>query len=161
VLDTDRCFATALEAVLTRTAEGTHLRPQLQVRGAPYRIDPAWEQALVRITQESLTNTLKYAKASQFEVELRYNPRETRLRLHDDGIGFDYQPGGGSAGDPTVARASGVSGGLGLLGIEERCRQLGGRVQIASSATEGTTLEIIIPRRGLFWGCFTFLWPLR
>jgi signal transduction histidine kinase len=151
VLDSDRCFEAALESVLARAAEGTHLRPELKVFGAPYRIGPAWEQALVRIAQESLTNTLKHAKANQFEVELCYNRRETRLRLHDDGIGFDYQPGGGSAGDVTVPQANGISGGLGLLGIEERCRQLGGRVQIASSSTQGTTTEIIIPRQGLVW----------
>ena len=157
VLDTDRSFEAALEAVLARTAEGTHLRPELKVFGAPYRIGPAWEQALVRIAQESLTNTLRHAKANQFEVELCYNRRQTRLRLHDDGIGFDYQPGGGSAGDVTVPQANGISGGLGLLGIEERCRQLGGRVQIASSSTEGTTIEIIVPRQGLVWSFITSL----
>ena len=113
--------------------------------------------ALVRIAQESLTNTLRHAKANQFEVELCYNRRQTRLRLHDDGIGFDYQPGGGSAGDVTVPQANGISGGLGLLGIEERCRQLGGRVQIASSSTEGTTIEIIVPRQGLVWSFITSL----
>jgi len=46
---------------------------------------------------------------------------------------------------------------MGLLGIEERCRQLGGWVQVASSSTEGTRIEIIVPRRGLFGNWRTFL----
>lgn len=151
VLDIDRSLPSALEAVLTRTASGTQLCPEIKVSGAPYSIGCAWEQALVRITQESLTNTLKYAKAHQFEAELHYCPRELRLRLSDDGIGFNYNPGGGSSSSKTAPDESGISGGLGLLGIEERCRQLGGRIRIASNPGSGTTIEVVVPRRPQIW----------
>ena len=151
VLDIDRSLPSALEAVLTRTASGTQLCPKIKVSGAPYSIGSAWEQALVRITQESLTNTLKYAKAHQFEAELHYCPRELRLQLSDDGIGFNYKAGGGSSSSKTAPDESGIAGGLGLLGIEERCRQLGGRIRIASSPGSGTAIEVIVPRRHQIW----------
>jgi signal transduction histidine kinase len=108
VLETNVSLPSALEAVLTRTADGTPLCPQLKVSGAPYRIGSAWEQALVRITQESLTNTLKHAGARQFNVELNYCPEELRLRLSDDGIRFEYRPGGGSI--KTAPDERGMSG---------------------------------------------------
>jgi signal transduction histidine kinase len=151
VLDTDRSLSSVLEAVLAGTAEGTQLYPELKVSGTPYLIGPAWEQALVRTTQESLTNTLKYAEAHRFEAELRYSRTELRLRLRDDGIGFDYKPGGGSDSGNTGSQENCLSGGLGLLGIEERCRQLGGSIQIASSPGNGTIIEVVVPRRSQIW----------
>ncbi|MBV8813432.1 MAG: hypothetical protein JO271_03000 [Verrucomicrobia bacterium] len=151
VLDTDLSLPSALEAVLTRTATGSQLCPQIKVSGAPYPIGSAWEQALVRITQESLTNTLKYAQAHQFKAELHYSPGELRLQLSDDGIGFNYKPGGGSSSTKTVPDESETSGGLGLLGIEERCRHLGGRIRIASSPGSGTIIEVVVPRRPQIW----------
>jgi anti-sigma regulatory factor (Ser/Thr protein kinase) len=123
--------------------------PELKVSGSPYPIGSAWEQALVRITEESLTNTLKHADARKFDVELNYRPEGLRLRLRDDGIGFDYKPDGRSI--KTAPHESEMSGGLGLLGIEERSRQLGGKVQIASCSGSGTTIEVIVPRRPRIW----------
>src|SRR5215471_9057668 len=72
VLETNVSLPSALEAVLSRTADSVTLRTQLKVSGAPYPIGSAWEQALVKISEESLTNTLKYAKARQFIAELSY-----------------------------------------------------------------------------------------
>jgi ligand-binding sensor domain-containing protein/signal transduction histidine kinase len=149
VFETSVSLPSALEAVLNRTADGTRLYCQLKVLGAPYRIGSAREQALVRITEESLTNTLKHAKASQFNLELNYLPKELRLCLRDDGIGFDYKPCGGSI--KTTLDESGMSGGLGLVGIEERVRRLGGRLRITSCPGSGTTIEVIAPRVSRIW----------
>ena len=157
VLETNVSLPSALEAVLTRTADGARLSPVLKVSGAPYRIGCAWEQALVRITQESLTNTLKHAEARKFNVELDYCAKELRLRLRDDGTGFDYKPGGGSGSIKAAPNESGMSGGLGLLGIEERSRQLGGRVRVASQPGSGTTIEVIVPRRFRIWRWLSLL----
>ena len=151
VLETERSLPRALEAVLAGAAEGSQLNHQLKVFGTPYRIGPAWEQALVRITEESLTNTLKYAQARRFEAELDYSRRELRLRLRDDGTGFDYQPGGRSLRIGSGSHDSAISSGLGILGIEERCRQLGGKMRVQSSRQSGTMIEVMVPRRLQIW----------
>jgi hypothetical protein len=151
VLQGDRSLPSVLEAVLAGTAEGTQLHPELKVSGIPYAIEPAWEQALVRITQESLTNTLKYAQARRFEAELSYSLNELRLKLRDDGIGFDYKPGGRSICNGSGSQECVISGGLGLVGIEERCRQLGGKMRLESSRQNGTTIEVVVPRRPQIW----------
>ncbi|MBV8212446.1 MAG: hypothetical protein JOZ08_04380 [Verrucomicrobia bacterium] len=158
VLDTDRSLPAVLEAVLFRTADGTELQPELKVSGTPFKIGPAWEQALVRIAQESLTNTLKYARAKRFEAELGYLTSELRLRLHDDGIGFDYKPGGHSTGNGTRASDCSLSSGLGLLGIEERSRRLGGKMYVESRPGDGTTIEVVVPRRASTWIRWLFSW---
>ena len=149
VLETNVSLPSALEAVLNRTADGTQLCRQFKVLGVPYRIGSAWEQALVRITEESLTNTLKHARASEFNVELNYRPEELRLRLRDDGIGFDYKPCAGST--KTAPDESGMSSGLGLVGIKERARRLGGTIRITSCPGNGTTIEVIVPRVSRLW----------
>jgi len=152
VFETNVSLPSALEAVLTQTAGSNRLCPQLTVSGAAYPIGSAWEQALVRITEESLINTLKYAKARQFRAELSYDPGELRLRLHDDGIGFNYKPGADSSSTKTAPDESAMSGGFGLLGIQERCRQLGGGAFILSTPGRGTTIEVIVPRPSPIWG---------
>ena len=151
VFDTNVSLPSALEAVLTRIADGTRICPQLKLSGVPYRIGSAWEQALVRITEESFSNTLKHARAHQFNVELDYCPAELILRLKDDGIGFDYKARHQPASFKSAPDESGISGGFGLLGIEERTRRLGGRVRINSRPGNGTTIEVIVPRPSRIW----------
>jgi signal transduction histidine kinase len=98
-------------------------------------VEPAGSEistALFRITQEALTNVARHAKASLVEVRLHREGNRIELRLHDDGRGFD----------PAAVREKPS---LGLLGIEERARRLGGSVTIDSSPGAGTTLTVIIP----------------
>ncbi|MBV8212034.1 MAG: hypothetical protein JOZ08_02265 [Verrucomicrobia bacterium] len=91
VFDSDCSLASALQKALRVAAKGTGLQTELKVSGTPYSISRTLEQALLRIAQESFTNTLKYAQAKRFRTELCYNPDQIRLQLGDDGIGFDYQ----------------------------------------------------------------------
>ena len=69
----------------------------------------------------------------------------------DDGVGFDYQPGGHSIRNGPSSHDSAISSGLGILGIEERCRQLGGKMRVESSHQCGTMIEITVPRRLPIW----------
>ena len=96
-------------------------------------VDAAISTALFRITQEALTNVARHAHASLVEVRLRGRDAEVELRLRDDGRGFDP----GAVRD----RPS-----LGLLGIEERARRLGGTATIESQPGGGTTLVVVVPR---------------
>lgn len=83
---------------------------------------------LYRIVQEALTNSAKHARPRKITVVLENSPDRLRLLVSDDGDGFD----------PSRATPSG----LGLVGIEERVRELGGSFTIESAAGQGTTLRI-------------------
>ena len=83
---------------------------------------------IYRIVQETLTNCARHAAARKAEVSLRETDSALEVRVHDDGRGFD----------PRARR----QGGLGLIGIEERVRELGGDLHIESAAGKGTTLTV-------------------
>jgi signal transduction histidine kinase len=101
------------------------------VEGALDGLDDRRRTYIYRIVQEALTNCAKYASAGHIGIELRRQGDEIRLTISDDGVGFV----------PTrVAHA-----GLGLIGIEERVRELGGSVTVQSSPGQGTTIRVTIP----------------
>ena len=87
----------------------------------------------MRIGQEALTNTLKYAHARNFETRLVSNLKEVRLEFSDDGDGFKLQD---------------RHDGLGLMGMRERAEQMGGKLTIASSRNKGTKITLTLPFNG-------------
>ncbi|HEX7375077.1 MAG TPA: PAS domain S-box protein [Steroidobacteraceae bacterium] len=87
---------------------------------------------LFRILQELLTNVARHSGARQVRVTLACTKKHVRLRVQDDGQGFD-------SGAP--------ADGFGLAGVRERARHHGGRVDIHSGA-QGTTVDVMIPFRG-------------
>jgi len=94
-------------------------------------LDPRAELTLYRGAQEGLTNVRKHARASRVDLTLSYlDPAAVSLVVADNGIGA----GGG-----------GEASGFGLLGLRERARQLGGRVEATSRPGEGYTLRLELP----------------
>jgi len=87
-----------------------------------------------RIVQEALTNCAKHARARQISLHLLDSNQQIELIIADDGIGFD--------------RAKAAHAGLGLVGIEERVRELGGAIGVQSAPDHGTTIRITIPQNG-------------
>jgi len=81
-----------------------------------------------RIVQETLTNCARHANAHRVDVSLRQDGTAMEVTIHDDGRGFD-------------ARAP-RQGGLGLIGIEERVRELGGDLRIDSEPGKGSSLVV-------------------
>ena len=90
------------------------------------------EAELFRIASEALTNVGKHAGAREATLQLEATPRALRLRIADRGAGFN----------PRGARRRG----LGLVGIEERARRVGGRATIRSVPGRGTSVTVTIPR---------------
>lgn len=91
---------------------------------------------LYRIAQESLNNVMKHAHATRVSIGLAHSSDEVRLRIEDDGIGFDtLQPQG-----PRM---------YGLLGMHERIRALGGVLHITSRPGAGTKIEARVPAAGV------------
>ena len=90
-----------------------------------------WEEGLLRIAQESLTNTIKHAKAKNFRATLSVIPKEIRFRLVDDGVGFDLDA---------------EHEGFGLIGMKERIDEMGGQFVLRSMPGQGTEVQIILNR---------------
>ena len=100
---------------------------QLTVRDKP-ELSKEAETALYRIVQESLTNIVKHAEATNVEIEFgRSTDGYAYLTIEDDGLGFDLQ---------------GQTAGLGLVGIRERVKMLGGLVEFFSQRERGTRIEV-------------------
>jgi two-component system, NarL family, sensor histidine kinase LiaS len=97
------------------------------VEGLPSGI----EDHLFRILQESLSNTLRHARASQIAVKLFTLQGQVRLRVTDDGVGFDPE------GEKLTS--------YGLRSMRERVAELGGSLDIYSAVGKGTQIEVRIP----------------
>ncbi len=96
----------------------------------PRRPDNDIEQACFRIAQESLTNALRHARASQVLLQLQdAGQGRLHLQVRDDGEGFD--PGGPR--------------GLGLIVMRERAQSVGGVLRIESAPGEGTLIDLHLP----------------
>jgi signal transduction histidine kinase len=95
------------------------------------------ELALFRVLQEGLTNAHRHAKCSIVDVDLRLGVHELVLEIHDNGQGFS--PEGLAA-----FRNSKPTTSVGLAGMRERLRELGGRLEIESGKS-GTLLRAIVP----------------
>ena len=88
-----------------------------------------------RIATEAIRNAFQHSGAPRIEVELRYDPRQVRMRVRDDGQGIDQQ---------TLA-ARDREGHFGLTGMRERAALAGGRLTVWSSPGAGTEVELMIP----------------
>jgi len=95
------------------------------------------ELALFRVLQEALTNVHRHAKCSNVHVDLRLRNRDLILEIRDNGRGFS--PECLAAFRDAQPRTS-----VGLAGMRERLRELGGRLEIESNHS-GTRLQAIIP----------------
>jgi signal transduction histidine kinase len=92
---------------------------------------------LYRVAQESLTNVVKHAQASQVNVAIRKMPNAICMEVMDNGRSF--QPG------PDHSAQSKKR--LGLLGMQERIRLVNGRFTIKAEPGRGTTVRVMIPLR--------------
>ena len=104
----------------------------LEIEALSQRPDNAIEQACFRIAQESLTNSLRHARASQVRLRLAETGEgQLHLTVVDDGEGFD----------PDGPR------GLGLIVMRERAQSVGGRLEIITAPGEGTCIDLHLPLR--------------
>lgn len=129
--------ALGLEAALRWQAgmlfRSTPVELVAEIMPLPQRPDNEIEQACFRIAQESLTNALRHANASQVQLMLDdVDGDYLRLQIIDDGEGFD----------PLGPR------GLGLIVMRERAQTAGGTLQIHSEPGAGTHIDLKLPYRG-------------
>jgi signal transduction histidine kinase/DNA-binding NarL/FixJ family response regulator len=108
---------------------------RLVTAGPPSALPPGPAHTLFRIAQESLTNAFRHAQAHSVRVGVVYSETGVTLLVQDDGTGFD----------PTRVERAGVSRGLGLRGMAERARLLGGTFEVDSTPGWGTRVRAWIP----------------
>ena len=87
-------------------------------------------KTIYHIVQESLTNILKYAEATEVHIKLKTTPEEFNLTVEDNGKGFDLKQN---------------SSGFGLRGMQERAIAVRGELQVITSLGKGCRIEVKIP----------------
>ncbi|WP_329130482.1 GAF domain-containing sensor histidine kinase [Streptomyces sp. NBC_01476] len=130
-LDEDGLVATLrTEArVLDRVHDASVTFHAERVRALP----AAQEEALLRVAQEAMHNALRHARATAVGVTLEGRGTGARLRIRDDGRGFD----------PSAVRAAGRH--LGLVSMRDRADGVSGRLTVQSAPGKGTVIEMEVP----------------
>ncbi len=127
-----------LKPALDFLGQGVGARTGLHiaVEGSPgRRLSREIETVIYRSVQEALTNVAKHARATRVWIDLERQPQQVRCTVRDDGIGFDVRA--------TLSKPG--RRGIGLLSIQERIAEVGGKAAITSAPGQGTELRLTIP----------------
>lgn len=127
----------ALEQLAEDARRAYGLKVQFEVGTVPDLRSSGLALVLFRIGQESLRNVARHSGAQVAHLAIRLENGQLVMTIRDDGNGFD----------PSQPRRGGATG-LGLLSMQERAGQAGGRALISSSPGKGTTVQVILPLRG-------------
>src|SRR5438132_10537218 len=122
-------FWDALKGIIKNTTVGTALHATFEAQGKVPKLPEPWQENLLHIGQEALTNTLKYAHARNFETRLSYKAKELRLELRDDGDGFKVKD---------------QNDGVGLTGMRERVEQMSGEISIKRLRSNGRYIVVVL-----------------
>lgn len=127
----DHGLVSAIEAQLRSFEERTGIAARLRTSGDPSGLDEETQTVIYRVAQEALANAGRHAKAANVELDLAAVEEGAELHVRDDGVGFD----------PGATRQDG----LGLEGMAERARLVGGELDLRSSPGAGTELTLRVP----------------
>jgi PAS domain S-box-containing protein len=134
VLD-DLGLLPALKWLVIALEEQDGIAANIRMLGDPRRLLRDTELALFRIAQEALSNVRKHSHASAVELVVDFRDGHVKLVVADNGSGFDTQR---SASNVTAGK-------LGLIGMQERARLLGGTIDIQAEPGEGTSVVVAVP----------------
>jgi PAS domain S-box-containing protein len=122
----------AIRALVNHSRLSTKTQLEFSTRGTAVRLARRVAEDLLRIIQQAVDNALKHARASSIRIELAFNRKEVQLQIKDDGKGFDVRK----------ARR-----GVGLIGMRERAKEIGGKFTLNSKPGKGTRVEVTVPLR--------------
>jgi PAS domain S-box-containing protein len=129
-------LASALRAYVDGFSNRSGVQVTLQVPEQDTRLPGETETALFRVVQECLTNIHRHSGSPTAQVRLLLDAESVVLEVSDQGSGLEIPtPGGLPVSDL----------GVGIVGMQERVRQLGGRLEFDSGRT-GTTVRAVLPR---------------
>jgi len=124
----------ALRHSVNELVSWSRMDARISVTGSPRRYAQLVEEQILRIGQEAVSNAVQHANATTIDVKLEYEKDRVRLRVTDDGVGFDA----------TVERVNH----FGLKSMKERAESIGALFRLASSNT-GTIVEVTAQRSAL------------
>lgn len=130
-------LASALDLYLEGFSARSGIRVALQISPDVGRLPQDLEATMFRIVQESLTNMHRHSETSMGEIRMTVASGEIVLEVMDRGKGI---------APPTLEKISrdGPGLGVGIAGMRERVRQVGGRLEI-ESGDQGTTIRALLP----------------
>lgn len=126
----DLGLPSALAVLSDRVSEQTGLRVVRNLDPGIATLNPEEELVIYRIVQESLTNIVKHAKASEAELTLQCTPAETVLRIKDNGSGLNGRL---------------ASTGKGIRGMRERALLIGAELSVQSPPGAGVEIRLTLP----------------
>jgi signal transduction histidine kinase len=132
-----RPLAEILNREVQAFGDRTDIAVQLELRGDTESLTSAQRVAVFRAIQEGLANVREHSGATHVEIGLRARRSSVDVRIADNGAGFEVSR--------ALARAA-QGGRLGLVGIGERVRMLGGTFDINSAPGGPTVLAFSLPR---------------
>ncbi|MDD2900870.1 MAG: PAS domain S-box protein [Syntrophales bacterium] len=126
----------SLQSLIEETCKKHNLICTMKLDEIDQIFPPEIKTNIYRILQESLTNIVKHATASQVSGTISIERENLIMEVVDDGQGFQVEE--------LLARP-GPDGGLGLTAMQERARQIGGELSISSQAGQGTVIKLTLP----------------
>jgi signal transduction histidine kinase len=126
----------ALNWYIERQAERIGFAVHVALDTIPANLSPAVATTCFRVVQEAVTNTARHAQATDVWVTLRCRNQKLLLTVRDNGIGFDVN---------TAQQRAGRGFSMGLPGMQERARLVGGELLIASTPGRGTEITATLP----------------
>ena len=123
----------AIESLVAEFTERTGVSVTVTTEGEQRRLDPKAELVFYRIAQEALRNVEKHSGAGHVSVNLRLAGDGAVLQIADDGCGFEPN-------DVLAHRED--AGGLGLRGMHERTKLIGGALRVKSRPGRGALIEV-------------------
>ena len=128
-------LAASLSSNLSQLTADSGTLSSFELRGEPRPLSPDLERNLLRIAHEAVTNAVRHAGARHIAIVLEFDREHVRLRVRDDGKGFDP--------DAALRRTAGEH--FGLVGITERTRSLGGDIAVHSRPGDGAEIDCRLP----------------
>ncbi|MDQ3667464.1 MAG: sensor histidine kinase, partial [Acidobacteriota bacterium] len=132
-------FENSIRDMASRVAQASGIAIVTELDALDGALASETQMSLYRVTQEALNNVVKHSRATETRVVLKRESAGVRLTVADNGQGFD----------PQTSKASEALGGsrvgLGLNGMAERVRLLGGVLTVRSAPEQGTTVEALLP----------------
>ena len=129
----------ALRAFASGFSERSGIKVKVTIKRGFDRLPKDTETALFRVVQEALTNVHRHSKSAVSAIRLERVDGKVRIAVKDSGIGMP-QPSAATGWKPPL--------GIGIAGMQERVKQLGGTLEIQSEPGRGTVISVELPVTG-------------
>ena len=132
-------FDKVLEFLVEKIHEQYGITTCLENNGTPEPLNDDLRVLLYRTVHELLINIVKHAQAQSAKVSIQKDRNNIRIKVEDDGIGFDTTK---------IQYHVGKQSGFGLFSLQERLHYLGGQIEFKSKHRHGTRVSLVVPLKG-------------